>query len=178
MVDQRKNLCYTWRRKVKNMSNLISHAEKELSLIGYDGDDEYNHLAKNAIMELITTFSKQGHSGFSASYVIEMFTQLANYETLSPLTGKDDEWIDVNDGLYQNIRNSAVFKQDNMAYYVDAYIWVESDGSCFTNRDSIGYIKSFPFTPKKFYIKIDKDGNVIDSEKINLAKKYYQQPLE
>ena len=72
------------------MSNLLKHAERELSLIGYDDKDEYNNMAKAAIMELLTTFANQGHSGFSANYVADIFNKLARFKTLSPLTGDDD----------------------------------------------------------------------------------------
>jgi hypothetical protein len=164
------------------MSNLIKHAERELSLIGYDGKDEYNNMAKSAIMELLTTFANQGHSGFSANYVIDIFNKLARFETLSPLTGEDNEWNDVSNmsgdrkTLFQNNRDSAVFKDDTGCYYIRAIVWVENDGTTYTDKLSRGYIKSFPFTPKTFYIKVendDNDDNILDIEEYNKAKEYY-----
>lgn len=161
------------------MSNILKHAERELSLIGYDDKDEYNNMAKAAIMELLTTFANQGHSGFSANYVADIFNKLARFKTLSPLTGDDDEWNDVSNmsgdrkTLFQNNRDSAVFKDDTGCYYVDAFIWIEEDGSAYTNNKSLGYIKSFPFTPKTFYVKVDKDNNILDTEEYNKAKEYY-----
>ena len=165
---------------ILNMSNLLKHAERELSLIGYDGKDEYNNMAKAAIMELLTTFANQGHSGFSAPYVSNMFHKLANYKTLSPLTGNDDEWNDVSDisgeMLFQNNRDSRVFKSDDGAFFLDAIVWQETINDVvnhFTNKDSNRYIKSFPFTPKTFYVKVDKDNNILDTEEYNKAKEYY-----
>ena len=166
------------------MSNLLKHAERELKLIGYDGKDEYNNMAKEAILQLIETFAKQGHSGFSAPYVANMFHKLANYETLSPLTGNDDEWSDVLDErsssdtkmLFQNNRDSRVFKYEKGAYFLDAIVWQEiinGDINHFTNKDSKRYIKSFPFTPKTFYVKIDEKRNVLDTEEYNKANEYY-----
>jgi len=161
------------------MSNLLKHAERELSLIGYDGKDEYNNMAKAAIMELLATFANQRHSGFSASYVTDIFNKLARFETLSPLTGENNEWNDVTEmsgdrkTLFQNNRNSAVFKDDTGCYYIRAIVWVEDDDNTYTNNKSRGYIKSFPFTPKTFYVKVDKDNNILDTEEYNKAKEYY-----
>lgn len=166
------------------MSNLLKHAERELTLIGYDGKDEYNNMAKDAILELIETFAKQGHSGFSAPYVANMFHKLANYEVLSPLTGNDDEWSDVLDErssdntkmLFQNNRDSRVFKDEKGAYFLNAIVWqeiIKGDINHFTDRNSKRYIKSFPFTPKTFYVKVDKDRNVLDTEEYNKANEYY-----
>ena len=161
------------------MSNLIKHAERELSLIGYDGKDEYNNMAKAAIMELLATFANQRHSGFSASYVTDIFNKLARFETLSPLTGEENEWNDVTEmsgdrkTLFQNNRNSAVFKDDTRCYYINACLWIEDNGNTYANKKSRGYIKSFPFTPKTFYVKVDKDNNILDTEEYNKAKEYY-----
>jgi len=164
------------------MSNLLKHAERELSLIGYDGKDEYNNMAKAAIMELLSTFANQGHSGFSANYVTDVFNKLARFETLSPLTGEENEWNDVTEmsgdrkTLFQNNRNSAVFKDDTGCYYINACLWIEDNGNTYANKKSRGYIKSFPFTPKTFYVKVDKvdkDNNILDTEEYNKAKEYY-----
>ena len=161
------------------MSNLLKHAERELKLIGYDGKDEYNNMAKAAIMELLTTFANQGHSGFSANYIVNLFNKLAKYETLSPLKGNDDEWGNVSDmsgdrkTLFQNNRDGRVFKNDDGAFFTEAIIWTESGESSYTNKDSNRYIKSFPFTPKTFYVKVDKERNVLDTEEYNKANAYY-----
>ena len=159
------------------MSNLLKHAERELKFIGYDGKDEYNNMAKAAIMELLTTFANQGHSGFSANYIVTLFNKLAKCETLSPLTGNDDEWNDVSDMsgemLFQNNRDSRVFKDATGTYFIEAIIWNESGESSYTNKDSKRYIKSFPFTPKTFYVKVDKDGDVVDNHEYNKANAYY-----
>ena len=161
------------------MSNLLKHAERELKFMGYDGKDEYNNMAKAAIMELLTTFANQGHSGFSANYIVNLFNKLAKYETLSPLKGNDDEWNDVSDmsgdrkTLFQNNRDGRVFKNDDGAFFTEAIIWTESGESSYTNKDSNRYIKSFPFTPKTFYVKVDKERNVLDTEEYNKANAYY-----
>ena len=171
------------------MSNLLKHAERELKLIGYDGTDEYNNMAKDAILELMDTFAKQGHSGFSANYVSNIFHKLSKFETLSPLTGNDDEWSDVSDMsgemMFQNNRDSRVFKDKNGVFFINAIVWQETikgDINHFTNKDSRRYIKSFPFTPKTFYVKVDEkrnvldvniERNILDTDEYEKAKEYY-----
>jgi hypothetical protein len=158
------------------MSNLIKHAKKELGLIYSEEDlkEGYNKLAYDCILELIEVFSKQGHSGFSALYVANMFKTLANFETLTPLTGEDDEWGDISslgdNPKYQNIRNGAVFKNsDGSSYYIEAVVWRDPDGSCFTNRESCMNVK-FPLIPKTFYVDSYEDGSY--------NEKQYQEALD
>lgn len=164
------------------MSNILKHAERELTLIGYDDTNQFDKMAKDAILGLIETFAKQGHSGFSGPYVVSIFNKLAKFETLSPLTGEDDEWNDVSDMsgdrkmLLQNTRDSRVFKDEKGAYFIEAIIWEDINDdvvSHFTDYDSKRYIKSFPFTPKTFYIKIDADDNILDTDEYKKANEYY-----
>jgi hypothetical protein len=88
----------------------------------YDGDDKneedvsYNTMVADAVMELMKTFSKQGHSGFSAGMVREIFDKLASFKTLSPITSDPEEWTNVaTDGqkdLWQSKRDPAMFSHD------------------------------------------------------------------
>lgn len=140
------------------MSNLRKHAENELKACGYklDGSDEpYNKLAADSILELIDLFSKQGHSGFSASYVIGAFTKLAAFEPMGPLTGDDEEWHECGEGVFQNRRCGHVFKQadrfEGQAYDIEGRIFRDPDGSCFTGHGSAVPI-TFPYTPAREYV--------------------------
>jgi hypothetical protein len=153
------------------MSNLKQHAEIELKLAGlFDEDSDYGGELAKATIELIEVFSKQGHSGSSASMVSNLFNKLSRFETLQGLTGKDEEWGEPfsDDDMVQNKRDSAVFKHsDGTCTYNDAFIKRCPNGSCWsgalyptredalnnTNRIKVK-IKSFPFTPKKFYIDV------------------------
>lgn len=163
------------------MSNLINHARRELekSKLFSEGDF-YGGMIGNAVMELIEVFSKQKHSGMSASAVIDIFKKLARYSILSPLECFDDEWIEVSDNIFQNNRLSSVFKEgkDGSPYYLDAIIWQEKNGNCFSgtveNIKSRQYI-NLPFIPKTFYIKIDENRNIIDKDELNKALSYYRQ---
>lgn len=142
------------------MSNIKAHAERELRASGYkmDGmDGPYDQMAIEAIMELLDVFSKQGHSGFSANYVIQAFTKLANFEPLAPLTGADDEWHECGDGVYQNKRCGHVFKQadrfNGQAYDIDGRIFRDPNGSCYTSSESRVPV-TFPYTPTRVYVDV------------------------
>ena len=91
---------------------LINHAKKEFRLLGLH--EKYDILTQEAVLELIRVFSKRGHSETSALYTLEIFQKLAKYEILSPLTGNDDEWNQVDSFTYQNNRCSTVFKSPIM----------------------------------------------------------------
>lgn len=112
--------------------SLLSHAEKELDLIGLTDKDEYNGMMRKHILHMIKEFSDEGHSGFSANYAISILSKLLAYKPLSPLTGNDDEWVDVSQyggkgdrPLFQNNRRSSVFKDDTGAWDIDAKVFWE-----------------------------------------------------
>jgi len=187
--------------------SLIDHAKTELEIAGlFDKEgDFYEGMTGNAVMELIEIFSKQGHSGMSAPIVADIFKRLANYEPLGPITGKDEEWSDVRDfgngkSWYQNKRCSALFKdgKDGRPYYIDAVIkrdqrgvtwsgmaWLSEEDYKSGDRskmiDKRGYIKSFPFTPKTFYIDVkdievekdDWESFVVDPSQLDEVREYY-----
>jgi hypothetical protein len=95
----------------------------------------------------------------SASYALSILKSLLAYEPLSPLTGADDEWMEVGPDVWQNKRASNVFKDKDGAYWGDGIVFWEwydpKDGSepfksYFTSRDSRVNIDSFPWTmPEK-----------------------------
>lgn len=133
------------------MSNLVSHAKKELELAGLFGKetDFYGGNTGKAVLELIKVFAKQGHSGMSAGIVVSLFKTLASYKTISPLTGEDSEWNDVGNGQFQNNRCSRVFKGNDRfngkAYDIDGKIFSDDKGrTWFTNHNSFIPI-TFPY---------------------------------
>lgn len=137
---------------------LIEHAKRELEISGlFDKDADYGGLLADNVMELIEVFSKQGHSGSSATMVSDLFNKLSRYKQISPLTAKDEEWCETADGIFQNIRNSAVFKdgKDGKAYFLDAYNKRTPNGQCWGGclklkdgrKISRCYIKDFSKMP-------------------------------
>jgi hypothetical protein len=162
------------------MSNLVSHARFELEKAGFfdKEKDFYGGMTGKAVIELIELFAKQGHSGMSAPIVISLFSELANFKPLGAITGDDDEWNEVGREMFQNKRLSSVLKEgkNGRAYYLDAIIWKDETGSF---SGTVAGIKSsqfisFPFIPKTFYVKVDSNRNIVDSEELKKALAHYK----
>ena len=134
---------------------LVSKAKQEFELLGWNNtDDEMQKMACENVIELLETFSKQGHSGFSAPYILSLFEKLARHEPLTNLTGKDDEWEDLSsfgspEPAFQNKRFSEVFKrQDGSAYWIHGKVFRLPDGATYTNKKSCVDI-TFPWKKAK-----------------------------
>lgn len=141
---------------------LVSYAKDELRIAGYDSEDsDYGGMISEAVVELMEVFSKQGHSGASAPVVINLFTKLAKFEPITPLTGEDDEWNKVGENIYQNRRSPSVFKQNGVAYDLDGKVFCEPNGCCYTSSNSRVNI-TFPYVPHTEYVKVDENGNIIE----------------
>jgi len=104
------------------MGNLTEFAKRELDLIGMNDGDPMNAAMRNHILHMVKEFGNEGHSGFSASYAVDLLTRLLRYKPLSPLTGNEDEWIEVDNGLWQNRRHHSVFKDTEGAYDLDGKV--------------------------------------------------------
>jgi hypothetical protein len=143
------------------MRNLIDHAKNEFIAAGYKPIEQEepgpNKWIQENIIELLEVFSKQGHSGLSAMYCIGMFERLAKFEPLVPLTGKDEEWMEVGDNIFQNKRCLHVFKQkdrfNGQAYDINGRIFRDPNGLCYTSSDSCVPV-TFPYTPQSEYVDV------------------------
>ena len=126
--------------------SLITHAKKEMERMWPESDDMQDMVKAN-VLELLEVFSKQGHSGSSAPYVLGLFQQLADFKPLGPLTGEDDEWMKVGPNTYQNIRCCSVFKKgkNGTAYWLDGNIFRDQNDGTFTNVYSRVKVE-FPWT--------------------------------
>jgi len=123
------------------LSNLVDYAKKELDYCFPDKSDNLQQMAIKNVLELLETFSNQGHSGFSAPYVLKLFDRLAHWKPIKPLTGEEDEWYEAwgKDNLQQNKRYSAVFRENydnSTAYNIKGKVFIDEDDCCYTNRDS------------------------------------------
>lgn len=165
------------------MGNLTEHAKRELQMAGLfdESGDFYGGMTGKSVMELVEIFEKQGHSGMSAPMIIDVFSKVANFKIIKPITCTADEWLEVSENIFQNNRLYSVFKNriDGDPYYLDAIIWKEKNGSCFTgtvNKIQSRQFIRIPFTPKSFYVLIDENRNIIDKKTLDEALKYYKQP--
>ena len=156
------------------MSNLYSHAMREFRAAGWTDEngnfhDEMQKAICDHVLKLLDVFADEGHSGSSAPYAIDLFSKLAKFEPVAPLTGEDWEWEEVSDGVFQNKRCSHIFKQadrfDGQAYDIYGRIfwewWPDSETgelykTHYTNRESFVPIV-FPYTPVKEYAYRESD---------------------
>jgi hypothetical protein len=137
--------------------SLLSFAESELRLAGlFDENSDYNGEIGKTVMELMEVFSNQGHSGFSANMTINIFKKLANFTPLTPLTGEDDEWMEIGENLYQNKRAPFMFKDSQGAYNLEGKVFREPNGSCYTSSNSKVYV-TFPYTPTTEYVDVEEN---------------------
>lgn len=152
------------------MSNYEKHAQMEFRAAGWTDEngnfkDEMQEAICAHVLKLLEVFDDEGHSGSSAPYAINLFSKLAKFEPVAPLTGEDWEWSDVSeyggrdDGpLWQNKRCSHVFKDNDGAYDSNGIVWYdwytneegEKHKSHFTNHKSRVPV-TFPYVPKTEY---------------------------
>lgn len=156
------------------MNNYVTHALREFRAAGWVDEtgkfnDEMQEMICNHVLKLLEVFHDEGHSGSSAPYAINLFSKLAKFEPVAPLTGEDWEWNEISDdrtngvSVFQNKRCGAVFKQsdrfDGKPYYLDGKVFwswstYENDlpfKSYFTSAESMTVIE-FPYTPKTEYV--------------------------
>lgn len=161
------------------------HAIREFEHVGWTKDGEFldgmQEMMCNQVLELLDLHASHGHSGSSAPYALSLFTSLAKFEPIGGINCTDDEWVEVGENRYQNSRLGGVFKKgkDGKPYYLDAIIWKEENGSCFTGHVeelSSGQKIRLPFRPKSFYIDvIEENGErrIKDRKQLDAAKEYY-----
>lgn len=170
----------TWIKNIlsknpESESNLLSHARREFEVLGWNNDsDDMQKEMCNGILRLLETFSKEGHSGFSASYALSLFEKLSRYEPLSPLTGDDSEWNDISDNTFQNNRCSKIFKNtDGKVYNIDGKYFTHPDGISYTNYNSRVSV-TFPYTvPEPIQVLVDWDDNKISKKEWNRLSHEY-----
>lgn len=93
---------------------MIEHAEYELNLLLEKCENEEERKMQKVIndnvLEIVRKFCEIGHSGFTAEYEINMIDRLLRQKNLTKLTLNDDEFVEVSNGIYQNKRDSRIFK--------------------------------------------------------------------
>lgn len=114
----------------KSLNDIISkspicqHAVRELKFAGYgNGEGGPNDWIYQQILETVAVFASHNNSNTSALWEISLVQKLCNWDIISPLTFKDDEWQQISgDGTSQNKRKSSIFKDpDGSIYDIDAF---------------------------------------------------------
>ena len=151
--------------KYKN-NDYAKHALAEFQYAGWmdkDGNfvNEMQELICDNVLELLSTLTKQCHSGYSHGYLMKLFNKLANFEPITPLTCRDDEGnkltSTINGTTYQNKRDGRVFKKDDGSIkFSEGRIFVKKKSNmAFGTGQSITYITDIPFIPKTEYIYLE-----------------------
>lgn len=99
--------------------SIIGQAKDELRRANFGEED-------SAVMiGILETFFGQWDSGGAVSFAAQVLQRLIAGQPISPLTGEDDEWVEVGPSVFQNKRCSSVFKDPRfhdgkLAYDIDA----------------------------------------------------------
>ena len=153
-----ENLLYRLRLRPRPKSNYVLYAEREFLAAGYrpipDCDDDPERWVQQDVLELLQVFASQGHSGFSAQEHVDLFSKLALFKPLAPLSGDDSEWAEVMGDCWQNKRCSSVFKDaDGSTYDINGRVFVEPSGCAYTSANSRVPVV-FPYTPTTEYVEV------------------------
>ena len=127
---------------------LINHAKRELEEQNLFSKDCYDGMIGKAVMELIEVFSKQDHSGFSAGMTRDLFMQLANFKTLSPMSNNPEHWNEVGPDVWQSNRQASIFSTDGGKTYYDI------------DKNRTDIITSKKYEPKKENKEIPKNPEI------------------
>lgn len=144
-------------------SNAVDFANSEFTRAGWVNesgkfDDDMQKLICENVTDLLCVMSLQGHSGFSASYMLSLFGSLSKFEPITPLTGADSEWVEVGDDTLQNKFCGSVFKRisSGKSYWLDHYVFEDETGR-FTSRMSKQPV-TFPWVkPDSIVVKVERD---------------------
>lgn len=190
----------------KYQSYTARHAEVELdALFAQEPDSQFKNM-KPEILALCEKFGQSGQSGgsvgYSANALSIIIKKLCLQESITPIQGTDEEWMQLDyddDSKYQNNRESGIFKNaDGRSYYIDAMVKKTQSGTFWSGSfwkskedyltgdrslmvDKKAFIKSFPFTPKTFYIDVieeevapdDWEMYMKDPKQLEEVYKYY-----
>ena len=102
-------------RKVEQNSSYVKYAKGEMAILSNQSGeaDKYQNLMTRYIVDIISVISSQGHSGFSINYLASTIEKLMLFKPLSKLRFTDDEFTKCCDDMYQNKRDSRIFKYEN-----------------------------------------------------------------
>lgn len=113
--------------------SIIDQAKVELAAVNFGEDDS------RVMIEILSRFFDQWDSGAAVGFAAPVLAKLIAGKPLAPLTGGDDEWCDVGDGVLQNRRCASVFKDSHFHDGKFAYDLDSPTGS----RAAI----TFPYSP-------------------------------
>ena len=124
---------------------------------------EYDSTIVDSLLAMLEASNVGEHSGSSWQFLLETFRRLASFKPLSPLTGDEDEWVEVAENLEQNRRYGSVFrrhKDNNCCFDIDAFVYGGDKNKTWGSNPEIRHIIKFPYSvpdePTKIYLKGDE----------------------
>jgi hypothetical protein len=132
--------------------SIKEQARRELALINFGDEDTA------VMLDILDRFFDQWDSGGAVWAVAPVLQRCIAGKPLSPLTGADSEWMEVGEGMWQNVRCSSVFKDaTGRAYDIDVQ-----------GRPTI----TFPYDPEHARVPDPAVVFQTDSERMNDAITY------
>lgn len=105
------------------------------------GGKEMQDMMNRDVMELLTVFAEQGHSGFSAPIAIRLFSKLANHKLITEVEDNPDDWDD--NGQHKYI--TSIFKRDDgTCYYMYGRLFAEPNSDNFFYNKASNVDITFP----------------------------------
>ena len=191
MLTLAQRISAAWRLLRAKNCNTIEHAAKELGFM--DTPDKMGQAMRTGLLELVTLFSTQGHSGFSAAWCRSRLDALLAFKPLGPITGDDSEWTDVNedkdtgDMLYQNKRAPNLFRElpciqhvrgfsfgPPIDYIIDGFTFEYPDGTRVNGPGSRRRVELPGHLPKTIMVKIQEDAT--EEDRLRLAAQALAEP--
>lgn len=135
--------------------SMLESAEWQLNIVLEKCTDPYERdmqiMMNNDVMELLKVFEEQGHSGFSASWAIRLFSKLAKYKLITEIEDNPEDWDE--DGQHKYI--PSVFKrEDGTCYYLYGTYFAEPDSDNFFYNGKCSRTNvTFPLKPSDLETK-------------------------
>ena len=105
------------------------------------GEKEMQEMVNRDVMELLTVFEEQGHSGFSAPIATRLFYKLANHKLITEVEDNPDDWDE--NGQHKFI--SSIFKRDDgSCYYLYGMLFAEPCSDNFFYNKASNVDITFP----------------------------------
>ena len=124
---------------------------------------EFDSTIVDSLLAMLEASNVGEHSGSSWQFLLETFRRLASFKPLSPLTGAEDEWVEVAENLEQNKRCPTVFrknKNNGYAYDIATFVYTRDNGKTWVRIPSDQKLIEFPYSvpdePTKIYLKGDE----------------------
>lgn len=162
---------YEWAKHELNLAR-----ENEITHAVLVGDEDYGIMCYDAAEHLLAVFQEQGHSGYSAKVVKEIFSRLVDGKPLTPIKDEEDQWHNAYtiekspEKRYQHKRMGSLFKHvapdGTVSYYdIDRVKAYDQNGNPFSAQQIDNIVSEyfpieFPYVGEEIKVHVeDLDSN-------------------